>query len=104
MDLKETALLGADADRHWCYASKSRALRRCFVDRHPEHILDVGAGSGIFSKMLLRWTTAKSATCVDTGYTADWSETQDGKPLAFRRASPIEDADVVLLMDVLEHV
>ena len=104
MDLKEVGLLGGDEGGHWYYASKARALRRCFADRPPERILDVGAGSGFFSKMLLRETAAKSATCVDSGYAEDWSEVQAGKPIAFRRASVVGDADLVLLMDVMEHV
>lgn len=104
MDLKEAGLLGANEDRHWYYVSKSRALERCLAGRQPEQILDVGAGSGLFSKMLLRRTTAKAAICVDPGYTEEWSEIQCGKPMAFRRASAVGDADLVLLMDVLEHV
>jgi SAM-dependent methyltransferase len=104
MDLKEVGLLGADEGSHWYYASKARALQSCLGRRDPGRILDVGAGSGFFSKMLLRRTTATSATCVDPGYPRDWSEAVDGKPLAFQRTSPVADADVVLLMDVLEHV
>ena len=104
MDLKEVGLLGADEGGHWYYASKACALQRCLSDRKPEGILDVGAGSGFFSKMLLRRTTAQSAICVDPGYTEEWSETVDGKPISFRRASPVGYADVVLLMDVIEHV
>ena len=104
MDLKEAGQLGAGEDHHWYYASKSRALERCLAGRPPERIVDVGAGSGFFSRMLLRRTTAKSAICVDPGYAEDWSEIDEGKPIAFRRAGPVGDADVVLLMDVLEHV
>jgi SAM-dependent methyltransferase len=104
MDLKEVGLLGGDEGGHWYYASKARALRRCLLDRQPEHILDVGAGSGFFSKMLLRETTARSAICVDPGYTEDRSEIQSGKPIAFRRVHGAGNADVILLMDVLEHV
>jgi hypothetical protein len=54
--------------------------------------------------MVLRRTAARSATCVDPGYAAEWSETELGKPIAFRRSGPVEDADLVLLMDVIEHV
>lgn len=104
MDLKEVGLLGADQERHWYYASKARALMQALGGRQPERILDVGAGSGFFSRMLLRDTSATSAICVDPGYTRDWSESHFMKPIAFRRASPIGDADLVLLMDVLEHV
>src|SRR5205823_12312791 len=100
----EVGLLGGDEGSHWYYASKGRALQRCLVDRQPEQILDVGAGSGFFSKMLLRKTTAKSAICVDPGYTEDRSEIQSGKPIAFRRVHAVGAADVILLLDVLEHV
>jgi SAM-dependent methyltransferase len=104
MDLKEVGLLGADEGRHWYYASKARALRRCLGRRNPGRILDVGAGSGFFSRMLLVETAAPGATCVDPGYPSDVDEAVNGKPLAFRRTSPVGDADLVLLMDVLEHV
>jgi SAM-dependent methyltransferase len=104
MDLKEVGVLGANEGRHWYYASKACALRQCLVDRQPAKILDVGAGSGFFSKVLLRETAATSAVCVDPGYAEDWSASHFGKTITFRRASPVGDADVVLLMDVLEHV
>jgi SAM-dependent methyltransferase len=104
MDLKEVGLLDGGEDSHWYYVSKARALRRCLAGRQPERILDVGAGSGYFSRVLLRTTTAKSATCVDPGYQQEWSEVEAGKPLVFRQSSPIGDADLVLLMDVIEHV
>ena len=104
MDLKEVGPIVTDEGAHWYYASKALALKRCLGRRDPERILDVGAGSGFFSKMLLLNTGAKSAVCVDPGYPADWSETQRGKMIAFRRQSAVGDADVVLLMDVIEHV
>jgi SAM-dependent methyltransferase len=104
MDLKEVGLLGEDEGSHWYYASKARALRRCLGARNPGRILDVGAGSGFFSRILLLQTAAAAATCVDPGYPTDSTELVNGKPLAFCRTSPIGDANVVLLMDVLEHV
>jgi SAM-dependent methyltransferase len=104
MDLKEVGLLGGNQQSHWYYASKARALMHTVRGRTPARILDVGAGSGFFSRMLLRDTAAKSAICVDPGYAEDWSEIHFTKPITFCRASPIGDADLVLLMDVLEHV
>src|SRR6266550_5910490 len=104
MDLKELELLSGDQESHWYYASKSAALRKCLRDRSPEVILDVGAGSGFFTKVLLRDTTARSATCVDTGYPTDWSEIHFAKSISFRRTGGDPDADLVLFMDVLEHV
>jgi SAM-dependent methyltransferase len=104
MDLKEVGLLGAGEEGHWYYVSKARAVMQALGGRQPERILDVGAGSGFFSRMLLRDTAAKGAICVDPGYDEERSEIHFAKPIAFRRASPIGDADLVLLMDVLEHV
>jgi hypothetical protein len=104
MDLKEVGVLGDNQGSHWYYASKARALRQCLVDRQPARILDVGAGSGFFSKVLLRETAATSALCIDPGYTEDWSETHFEKTITFRRAGAAGDADEVLLMDVLEPV
>jgi SAM-dependent methyltransferase len=104
MDLKEVGLLSMGQESHWYYAGKARALMRALGDRRLERILDVGAGSGFFSRMLLRHTSAQSAICVDAGYVEDRSEVYFAKPIAFRRASPVGDADLVLLMDVLEHV
>jgi 2-polyprenyl-3-methyl-5-hydroxy-6-metoxy-1,4-benzoquinol methylase len=67
-------------------------------------ILDVGAGSGFFSHHLLTHTAASEAWCVDISYSADSSATTAGKPVHYRRGIETIEADLVLLMDVLEHV
>lgn len=104
MDLKETEILGEDIGRHWYYLAKARALRRYLGDTPVSSILDVGAGSGYFSRHLLAGTDARSACCVDTSYPADSDTTSAGKPLHFRRQADAAAADLVLMMDVLEHV
>jgi SAM-dependent methyltransferase len=104
MDLKEEDILGADIGRHWYYRAKSAALRRAVASLQPRHILDVGAGSGFFSRHLLEKTDAKAALCVDTGYSADRDDSSNGKPVRFRRMIGAVDCDLVLMMDVLEHV
>lgn len=104
MDLKEEDILGADIGRHWYYRSKAAALRRAVSGICPRHLLDVGAGSGFFSRHLLQYTAAESALCVDTGYPADRDEAVATKPVRFRRATGPTDCDLVLMMDVLEHV
>jgi len=104
MDLKEQDLLGEDIGSHWYYRSKCAALLRLIKGRPVRGILDVGAGSGFFSRELLARTAACEALCVDTGYEHDHDETVSGKPLRFRRSCGAVDADLVLLMDVLEHV
>ena len=104
MDLKEEDILGADIGRHWYYRSKASALRRAVTGLRPRHLLDVGAGSGFFSRHLLAATSAESALCVDTGYARDRDDSVAGKPVRYRRDTGPTDCDLVLMMDVLEHV
>ena len=102
MDLKEEALLGAGVADHWYYRAKARALDRV-AGPAPGRVLDVGAGAGFFSRHLLA-RGATAAVCVDPGYEADRDDCVAGKPLLFRRMPPDAAADLVLMMDVLEHV
>ncbi len=104
MDLKEEDILGAGIGSHWYYRSKAAALRGAVRALAPRRLLDVGAGSGFFSKHLLSHGDAKSALCVDTGYAGDRDETIAGKPVQYRRDCGQTDCDLVLMMDVLEHV
>jgi SAM-dependent methyltransferase len=104
MDLKETAILGENIKHHWYYSSKAKAMTRILEGAAPTKILDVGAGSGFFSRYLLAHTPAKEAWCVDICYEADSDESETGKPVHNRRSIDAIDADLVLLMDVLEHV
>ena len=62
MDLKEEDILGADIGRHWYYRAKAAALRRAVGDLAPRRILDVGAGSGFFSRHLLAEAGAQSVS------------------------------------------
>ena len=104
MDLKEEAILGEDIDSHWYYVSKALALADCLAKPAGNKVLDVGAGSGFFSRWLLSHGLADEATCVDTAYASERDEVVAGKPLRFRREVAASDASLVLLMDVLEHV
>lgn len=104
MDLKEEDILGADIGRHWYYRSKAAALRRMVGPLAPRRVLDVGAGSGFFSRHLLAEGGAQSALCVDVGYERERDETLNGKPVLYRRDCGPTDCDLVLMMDVLEHV
>jgi SAM-dependent methyltransferase len=103
MDLKEEDILGSDIGRHWYYQAKAAALRRMVDGLKPQRLLDVGAGSGFFSRHLLA-NGAQSALCVDVGYPASRDETVNGKPVRYRRDCDATDCDLVLMMDVLEHV
>lgn len=104
MDIKESDILGDRVGEHWYYRAKAAALLRTVRDKPVNEILDVGAGSGFFSRSLLAATQATRAVCVDPAYEVERDETCEGKPIAFRRSIGNSNADVVLLMDVLEHV
>jgi hypothetical protein len=104
MDLKEEDILGAEIGRHWYYRSKAAALRRMVDGLEARRILDVGAGSGFFSRHLLAETSAQSALCVDIGYPGDRDDSEGSKPVLYRRDTGPTDCDLVLMMDVLEHV
>ena len=104
MDLREEQALGEDVGQHWYYRSKSAAMLRLVAPLHPGKILDVGAGSGFFSKYLLDHTSAGSAWCIDPYYKEEWDDRHAGKPIRYRHECSGTDADLVLMMDVLEHV
>jgi SAM-dependent methyltransferase len=104
MDIKEEGLIKGDISKHWYYRAKLAALHRMLPARGATCILDVGAGLGFFSGSLLQSTNAQAATCVDPGYPENRDDTRMGKPLFFRRSVDRSDADLVLLMDVIEHV
>jgi hypothetical protein len=104
LDIKEAGLIAGDLDRHWYYRAKLAALTRMISARSVGSVLDVGAGIGFFAEALLRDTTAASATCVDPGYPAENDRQVAGKKLEFRRGIDRSKAELVLMMDVLEHV
>ncbi len=104
MDLKEVSILGDAIDTHWYYLAKGRAMRAMLGDHRAAAVLDVGAGSGVFSRQLLDAGVVDEATCVDIGYTSERDEIHNGKPLRFKRAADRSTYGVILLMDVLEHV
>lgn len=105
MDLLEADILGDAIGEHWYYRCKARAVEALVAQPSPGRILDVGAGSGFFSRHLLTTTHATEAVCVDTSYNGDSSETSgSGRVVHKRRSIDSSDADLVLLMDVLEHV
>ncbi len=104
MDLKEEAILGDAARDHWYYRAKSAAMLQMLGPAPITEVLDVGAGSGFFSRQLLARTQAASAICVDPNYPEERQDTEGGKPIAFVRNIDSFNGDVVLMMDVLEHV
>ena len=104
MDLKEIETTKIDPDTHWYYQSKADAMLQLTNGLTFDSILDVGAGSGFFSKYILQNTTAIEATCIDTGYTEERTALTAEKNQHFCRTVAFSNAQLVLMMDVLEHI
>lgn len=104
MDLLEQDILGDRIGDHWYYRSKRDAMLSLIAGQPARSVLDIGAGSGFFSREILRATSAEGAVCVDPNYPEDRDDQEGGKPILFRREIERADADLLLLMDVLEHV
>jgi 2-polyprenyl-3-methyl-5-hydroxy-6-metoxy-1,4-benzoquinol methylase len=105
MDLKEEDILGDKIDTHWYYVSKGRAMRALLgKDLSVDEVLDVGAGSGVFSKQLLDEGLCQRSVCVDPGYKEEREDVHNGKPIRFLKSLDKTTQDLILMMDVLEHV
>ncbi len=103
MDIKEQDILGEFIAQHWYYRAKGAAMSRLLAGRKVVRVLDVGAGSGVFSRLLLD-RGAVEAVCVDPAYARERVEAHHGGVIRFVRGLERFDGDTVLLMDVLEHV
>lgn len=104
MDLKEEGILGDKSPGHWYYVAKGRALCRMLGGRQFGEVLDVGAGSGTFSKLLLDRGMCTSAVCLDPHYAQEHAECHRGAPIRFVRSVGQVTQSLILMMDVLEHV
>lgn len=104
MDLKEEQAIGGDPASHWYYISKGKAIRSLIGEGPFESILDVGAGSGVFSRMLTGDGVARRSVCVDPNYSDDFLASDDIGPIDFVRTVTETDAVLVLMIDVIEHV
>jgi hypothetical protein len=104
VDVKEEDIIGDRIYEHWYYVSKGRAMRKFIGGSGAPEVLDVGAGSGIFSRQLLAAGLCERAVCVDPNYADERTETQNDKPLRFVRTFNDRAPGLVLMMDVLEHV
>lgn len=104
MDLKEEKAIGGDPSAHWYYISKGRAIKALLGADPIGALLDVGAGSGVFSKMLVGEGRAESAVCVDPNYETEFVGVRSSDRISYVRSVETVDADTVLMIDVIEHV
>jgi len=102
MDLIEVWL--KDPLKHWYYRHKFAAIKReAKLKIDLMSIVDIGAGSAIFSKELLKLNDAVQVQAVDIGYEYEGID-RDEIRLTYSRTCSNFDADLYLLTDVLEHV
>jgi hypothetical protein len=104
MDLKEQEVLGAEIERHWYYVAKGRALRLLLDGVHVPELLDVGAGSGVFARQMLRCGVCRRAVCVDPNYANGFTGPRQSNSIVFRRSVDSITQSLILMIDVLEHV
>lgn len=104
MDLKEEKTLGGDPTRHWYYITKGRAIQSLLCDLSASSLIDVGAGSGVFAKMLVAQGLVERAVCVDPNYDYRALGTSSDGRIVYTRGADKVDADLVMMIDVIEHV
>lgn len=104
MDLKELELAGGDAANHWYYRAKSKMMLSHLAGLKLDSVMDVGSGSGFFARQILLNTPSSEVTCVDPGYEADQTEQVGEKLLHFVRSVETSNCDLMVMMDVLEHI
>jgi SAM-dependent methyltransferase len=110
MDLVEVS--GAAHRRHPWEVARARFFKRVLADAGvlagARRVLDVGAGDGFLARGLLEAMPAGSqVVALDSNYTDDdLRRLGEGAPsgLSFAREMPAERFDVILMLDVIEHV
>ena len=103
MDLLD-APLPDDARHPWekaRYSFFANVLSRHAQSGQAYRVLDVGSGDGWFARNLLRASPAMDVTCWDVNY-PEGSREADG--IHYRREKPTSRFDLLLMLDVLEHV
>lgn len=104
MDLKEAHLTDDDANSHWYYRSKSEMMLARVARLGVDRVLDIGSGSAFFARQIMNRTQATEIVCLDSGYEAESSEQHSGKTISFVPEIRHSDAELMVLMDVLEHI
>lgn len=107
MDLREAS--GASVRRHPWEVARFRffaqTLRDAAVLANARRVLDVGSGDAWFSRGLLPLLPPGARIdCVDSEYDAEALAAPQPPGLALHRTRPEGKYDLVVLLDVLEHV
>lgn len=104
MDIKEEDILGSDIKNHWYYVSKGLAVRSMLGAEPVGQTLDIGAGSGVFTRQLIDCGLSSGGVCVDPNYPLEFTESHNGTDIRFVHRVESVPQRLVLMMDVLEHV
>ena len=102
MDLLEGDIVNPIS--HWYYRHKFWFIEKSFLANAPfgSRLVDIGAGSALFSRELLRLGKIESVVAVDTGYEQEFDDIESR--ISFRKSTKYEDFSHFLLTDVLEHI
>jgi len=106
MDLLELTTLDQTHLNHWYYRSKFNLLRPFLSQLNgTDSLIDIGSGSGIFSHLFLNETPIKQATAFDINYKENSQiQLENGKDLYFKNDMSNFSTNLILLMDILEHI
>jgi hypothetical protein len=110
MDLNEVP--AAPFRRHPWEVARARFFGKVVVEAipagAPARVLDIGAGDGYLARSLLGGIpVGSSVACVDSNYTDAELQRFASPPtagLTFSRTRPAGHFDVILLLDVIEHI
>ncbi len=102
MDLIEGDLVNPIS--HWYYRHKFWFIKNSLRGTSPleSRLVDIGAGSALFSKEILRLGKIESVVAVDTGYEEEFDDVESR--ISFRNSTKYENFSHFLLTDVLEHI
>lgn len=102
MDLLENEL--SDPINHWYYRYKFTVIKK-FMDSNPQirSVADIGAGSALFTKELLRKDMSLRVVAIDTGYEIEGTDLNFPN-LEYRRSVKSLNVDLYIFTDVIEHV
>jgi hypothetical protein len=101
LDLVESGI--KDPINHWYYQHKFWFISQSNLWKNTDikSLVDIGAGSALFSKELLRQGLVTDLVAIDIGYEIE-SESKGG--ITYRRSASYTGFTHFLLTDVLEHV
>jgi SAM-dependent methyltransferase len=106
MDLRERA--STDGSRHPWETVRSAFFSRKIIsltDKRPVHILDIGSGDCWFSEQLIaKLPQGSQITCSDLNFTDDDIDTASMRGINKVRNIPQQSFDIVIMLDVLEHI